>query len=120
MPCKHGIYEKVEGIQIKSLVATYGRFSFPPNTPGVKVKTPSGETDYFLHICNIGYNQLKPRAVKIGMKLVASKMDLIVLKAVVGFYEDKKYDLIPSPKARGKAFKDLEILVASLGNFAPD
>ena len=92
---------------------------FPPNTPGIKIKNGGVETDYFLHINGLDYRYFVKNAHKKGKHLLASIPDLIVLKAITGFYEDKKFDLIPDPKARKKSFDDLGLLVASLGVFAP-
>lgn len=97
----------------------YPPFDFPPNTPGIKIKNKDGETDYFLHINGLDYNYFLKGAKKKGKLLVASIPDLIVLKAVTGFYEDPKFDLIPDPKARKKAFNDLTLLIASMGQFSP-
>jgi hypothetical protein len=90
---------------------------FPDTTPGIKVPdTANGvEQDFFRSICGLDYAYFALRARRITSNgasfFVAARTDLILLKAIVGFYEDSASNQIPHPTARKKAFADLELLI---------
>ena len=93
---------------------------FPPQIQGVKLKSTIGdriaETDYFQSIYKYDYEYLLQRAVPelVDPVLVASKEDLIVLKAMTAY--DEVNDPPPPPSVRKKSFKDMDLLVTSLAN----
>jgi hypothetical protein len=101
----------VTNADYQNLLKKYNRNDhFPPHTPGVTIN----KTDYFQNINGYDYNYFRPRASDAGKYLVASKEDLILLKAITGY--DEIHDPPPPPSVRMKSFKDLQLLVDSLSH----
>lgn len=88
---------------------------FPSNMVGVQ--DAKNNVDYFAKILIFDYEYFVKHAKKLGKILISSKEDLILLKAITGFYEDPVNDDIPPPSARKKSFADLEKIIASYGRF---
>ena len=109
----------------KRLVAIHpANDKFPPQTPGIQIKDKVGDrntqTDYFLSLYKYDYGYLRQRAIwdPLEKVYVASKEDLILLKAMAAY--DEVHDPPPPPRVRTKSFKDLDLLVSSIAENADD